>query len=282
MKDKATLTLFKGLVFATAVLFLLAFSRTGPCLSPGRPATGEPVAHSGSTGGASLAVVVSPTVLATRPPATLTPTPLPITPTSTPTAVPLPVAGLGHALARGSGSLFDVVQEREQSGRVAGFPPTPTPVPLPTSQPPVRIVAPSIGLDAPVAPMYWKKVTRGSKVTMQWSVPRNEAGWHFNSALPGEPGNTVLSGHRNIYSEVFRDLEELQPGDEIQLVAGAQRWVYYVDEIHILQELGVSDSVRAQNAQWISPTSDVRLTLVTCWPYKAPGNTHRLIVVARP
>jgi sortase A len=38
--------------------------------------------------------------------------------------------------------------------------------------------------------------------------------------------------------------------------------------------------VRIANAKWIQPTSDERLTLVTCWPYT--NNTHRLIIVARP
>jgi sortase A len=38
--------------------------------------------------------------------------------------------------------------------------------------------------------------------------------------------------------------------------------------------------VRLQNAQWIQPTTDERLTLVTCWPYN--DNSHRLIIVARP
>ncbi|HSJ53138.1 MAG TPA: sortase [Anaerolineae bacterium] len=228
--------------------------------------------------------MASPTIILTRPPATATasPTPPPTSPPPTPTAVALPVAGLAHELSLGNGTVFDLVQEREQSGRVAGWPPTPTPVPTPPSEPPARIVAASIGLDAPVVPMYWKRVARGDKVTLQWAVPRNEAGWHFSSALPGERGNTVISGHRNIYSEVFRDLDDLKVGDAIELVAGDQRYVYHVDEIHVLQELGVSASVRAQNAQWIATTDDVRLTLVTCWPYEAPGNTHRLIIVARP
>jgi len=38
--------------------------------------------------------------------------------------------------------------------------------------------------------------------------------------------------------------------------------------------------VRRQNARWIAPTTDERLTLVTCWPYT--GNSHRLIIVAKP
>jgi len=38
--------------------------------------------------------------------------------------------------------------------------------------------------------------------------------------------------------------------------------------------------VRQENARWIAPTDDERLTLVTCWPYT--NNTHRVVVVAKP
>ena len=38
--------------------------------------------------------------------------------------------------------------------------------------------------------------------------------------------------------------------------------------------------IRMNNAQWILPSVDERLTLITCWPYET--NTHRLIIVARP
>jgi sortase A len=48
----------------------------------------------------------------------------------------------------------------------------------------------------------------------------------------------------------------------------------------ILKELGEPIEVRYQNARWILPSLDERLTLVTCWP--KTGNTHRLIIVAFP
>jgi hypothetical protein len=38
--------------------------------------------------------------------------------------------------------------------------------------------------------------------------------------------------------------------------------------------------VRRENARWIGPSNDERLTLVTCWPRH--DNTHRLILVALP
>jgi sortase A len=283
MRDKPTRTLLKHGLFAATVLILFGFLRLWPFVSPFRPAADHAAAPVNLAAQQSPAAVASPTMLPTRLPATALPTQPPTSapPTPTPTAVSLPVAGRARELTIGKTSVYGVLA-REHSSRVPDRPPTPTLVPTPPSQPPTRIVAAAIGLDAPVVPMYWKEVARGGKVSLQWAVPRNEAGWHFDSALPGLPGNTVISGHRNIYTEVFRNLDDLRPGDAIELVAGPQRYTYHVDEILVLPELGVSASVRAQNARWIAPTNDVRLTLVTCWPYEAPGNTHRLIVVARP
>jgi LPXTG-site transpeptidase (sortase) family protein len=37
---------------------------------------------------------------------------------------------------------------------------------------------------------------------------------------------------------------------------------------------------RVENARWILPSEDERLTLITCWPYES--NTHRLVLVAKP
>ncbi|HHH40432.1 MAG TPA: sortase [Chloroflexi bacterium] len=158
---------------------------------------------------------------------------------------------------------------------------TPPPTPDPASLIPVRLVIPAINLDAPVVPVGWETKEVDGQLVSAWIVPNaREAGWHKTSALPGEPGNTVLNGHHNIYGEVFRDLVELEPGDEIYLYTGQQVYRYQVTERHILKEKGEPIEVRIQNAQWIMPTDDERLTLVTCWPYTS--NTHRLIVVARP
>jgi sortase A len=114
-----------------------------------------------------------------------------------------------------------------------------------------------------------------------WIVPDSfAAGWHSTSALPRDAGNTVLNGHHNINGEVFRDLEDLQPGDEIIIQTGDKTHHYAVTERHILEEKYQSAEVRRQNAQFIMPTDDRRLTLVTCWPYT--NNTHRLVIVALP
>lgn len=165
--------------------------------------------------------------------------------------------------------------------------PLPTEVPpemvLPTpvlTGPPTRIQAPSIALDAPVVEVGWRIRFLGDEETLEWEVPDDAAGYHKGSAYPGQVGNTVISGHNNMGSEVFRYLADLNIGDELILWVGAQEFHYRIAHKEILLEDGVSDEQRRENARWIAPTDDERVTLVTCWPYT--GNSHRLIVVARP
>jgi sortase A len=111
-------------------------------------------------------------------------------------------------------------------------------------------------------------------------VPENAAGWHANSALPGHGSNVVLSGHHNLGAEVFRYLVDLEVGDQIILQADGRDYPYTVTDHFILPERGIPAEQRQQNAQWILPTVDERVTLVTCWPYS--DNSHRLIVIAKP
>lgn len=164
--------------------------------------------------------------------------------------------------------------------QVQATPVSPTPTPLPPLGPPDRIVIPAIGVDSPVVPVGWHVVTQGNVQYSVWDVADYAAGWHKTSAIPGERGNMVISGHNNIRGEVFRDLIDLKLGDQILIYVGEQVYYYEVTEKHLLEEKGQPLQVRRENAQWIAPKEDERLTLVTCWPYT--GNSHRLVVVARP
>jgi sortase A len=146
---------------------------------------------------------------------------------------------------------------------------------------PTRLVIPAIGLDAPVDPVGWHVETDNGRPANVWDAPDYfAAGWLKTSAPLGMPGNTVLDGHNNISGEVFRTLNNIQVGDTITLYAANQERVYRVDQKLILKEIGQPLEVRQANAQYISPTADERLTLVTCWP--PTGNSHRLIIVAQP
>jgi len=205
------------------------------------------------------------------------------TPSPEPTAIPPPSP---TAPPESTSEAGPTKPQDRASPTPTAVPATPTPSPIPTAtpipRPPTRIVAPAIRLDAPVVAMGWKMVEYESEQVAEWDVPKDAAGWHVNSALAGQPGNTVLSGHHNIEGKVFRYVADLEIGDEIVLYAGDRSFAYTVTEKYILKEASMPWAVRQKNAQWIAPTDDERLTLVTCWPYEWPGNTHRVIVVAKP
>ena len=146
---------------------------------------------------------------------------------------------------------------------------------------PDRIVIPVVKLDAPAEPAMLKEVAFEGKLYQQLVAPDSfDAGWFTKSATLGVAGNTVLIGHHNYYGEVFAHLVDLQVGDLILVYSGDKSFAYAVKMKLILPELGQPLEVRLKNAQWVAPSQDERLTLVTCWP--ANNNTHRLVIVAMP
>ena len=146
---------------------------------------------------------------------------------------------------------------------------------------PEKLELPAIDVEIDVVSIGWQSVQQadGTQVS-EWEVADFAAGWHKNSARPGEGGNVVLSGHNNIKGAVFRKLYTLEPGDLAHVWAGGRRYTYQVDDVMILEEKFAPVEQRRENAQWIQPFDDDRLTLVSCWP--ETDNTHRVVVVARP
>jgi LPXTG-site transpeptidase (sortase) family protein len=146
---------------------------------------------------------------------------------------------------------------------------------------PIRLIIPAIELDAPVLTSEAEIVQIKGEPFQVWHAPEEFAtGWHVSSAPLGVPGNTVLNGHHNIYGEVFKRLVELEQGDEIILKSEVRTFSYTILNKMILPEKYAPLEERVRNSQWILPSEDERLTIVTCWPYES--NTHRLILVAQP
>jgi sortase A len=146
---------------------------------------------------------------------------------------------------------------------------------------PQRIEIPAIRVDAPITSVGLQTIQQGGQTYYQWQVPNSyKAGWHNSSALLGQPGNTVLNGHHNIHGEIFRDVVNLQEGDEIIVYDKNRAYHYRVTLKQILPERGEAIDVRLENAKWVEPTMDERLTIITCWPYT--DNSHRVVVVAEP
>jgi sortase A len=102
-----------------------------------------------------------------------------------------------------------------------------------------------------------------------WEALKRGVGQHIGSADPGQNGNLVLSGHNDIYGEVFRYLVDLAPGDEITIFTASGSYTYVVTETLIVEP----DFVEV-----LEPTPNASLTLISCAPYRV--DTHRIVVLA--
>ncbi|HVX40397.1 MAG TPA: class D sortase [Gemmatimonadaceae bacterium] len=90
------------------------------------------------------------------------------------------------------------------------------------------------------------------------------------SAFPGEPGNAIISAHRDRH---FNHLDALDVGDTIYTESGARRNAWVV----------VATRVIDKDAPALFHTKDATLTLTTCWPIRYLGPApDRLIVTAKP
>lgn len=145
--------------------------------------------------------------------------------------------------------------------------------------PPEHLLIPVIDLYVPVVLAGYRVIDYEGQAYLQWEAPVGKvAGWQVTSAGLGVPGNTVLYGHHNIDGKVFENLYKVRVGQVIQLKSGDQLFTYRVVYADILEEKYQPLEVRLENARWLLPSTDERVTLVTCWP--ATSNTHRVIVVA--
>ncbi|MBV9180986.1 MAG: class D sortase [Acidobacteria bacterium] len=90
------------------------------------------------------------------------------------------------------------------------------------------------------------------------------------SALPGDPGNAVIAGHRDTF---FRHVHSLKYGDDIFILRSGKRFHYVVRARRI---------VEPHDRSVLGSTPDPELTLITCYPTHAIGPApERLIVVAK-
>ncbi|KAA3643054.1 MAG: sortase [Chloroflexi bacterium] len=131
------------------------------------------------------------------------------------------------------------------------------PVPTPSPEHPIRIQIPAIGVDAPIV--------QGDN----WESLKQGVGQHIGSANPGQQGNVVLSGHNDIFGEIFRYLDQLEPGDEIVIFSNVRAYNYVITDWEIVEPTAV---------HVMDPTEDPTTTLISCYPYLI--NTERIVVKA--
>lgn len=119
-----------------------------------------------------------------------------------------------------------------------------------------RITIPALGIDT---------------VVVEGTTPsalRAGAGHYPQTPLPCETGNVSIAGHRTTYGRPFGNLDQLKPGDTIELSTPIGGCVYQVSKDPFV--------VAPTDLSVIEPTGERSLTLTTCHPKGSAA--QRLIV----
>ena len=165
------------------------------------------------------------------------------------------------------------------TGSLPAVPPpvAPAPAPAPGRAPlPVWINIPAIGVNAPV-------VSVGLEPSGIMASPSEaeQVGWYNLGPRPGEPSNAVLAGHVDWLGEigVFSQLDQLQPGDTVEVHSGPETSHRYV-----VESIASYRADTAPVAEIFGATSEPILTLITCGGAYDPLRQEyrdRLVIRAR-
>lgn len=144
----------------------------------------------------------------------------------------------------------------------------------------MRIVIPRINQNVPVV-----GVKNENLIARQWNeleadiqrALRNGVVHYPGTALPGDNGNVVITGHSSYYAwdsgrfkDVFALLHDVRLGDRVVVYFNQKKFVYEVKNIKI---------VLPKDVDVLGPTQEEQLTLITCTPIGT--NLKRLIVTAK-
>lgn len=141
---------------------------------------------------------------------------------------------------------------------------------------PVRLLIPSIGVDAPI-------ISIGTASDGSIGVPSGpyETAWFNASPRPGEKGSSIITGHfgrwRSGAESVFDNLNKLKPGDKIYVRDENGNLISFT--IQETQVYKSSDSVPE-----IFEANGYYLNLITCngtWLPDKKTFTNRLIVFSK-
>jgi sortase A len=120
---------------------------------------------------------------------------------------------------------------------------------------PTRIVVPSAGVDAPVSEVGITLREGRAVYETAWRA----AGHHLDTALPGQPGNMVITGHVSVADHgnvaVFSNLESVQAGDVVEVYSGDTAYRYEVQKVMVVPPTAV---------KLLRSDSTAQVTLVTC------------------
>ncbi|NWF70483.1 MAG: sortase [Chloroflexi bacterium] len=138
----------------------------------------------------------------------------------------------------------------------------------------ITLSIPAINVNTPIVTVYIARLPEGRT----WDVRRlgNSVGRLDGTGNFGQMGNTVLAGHSetpNRSASIFYNLGNLQVGDPIMVNVNGTQYHYSVNSV---QRVPITD------LSVLYPSSDERLTLMTCDPasYSGGSYTQRIIVTA--
>lgn len=123
---------------------------------------------------------------------------------------------------------------------------------VPEGSPVTRLRIPKLGVDTMV-------VEGATEESLQSGAAR-----YSETALPGEPGNVGIAGHRTTYGKPFHDLDRLEPGDEVMLDTPLGPYVYQM--VEPFDGHANPWVVEPGAIEVIGPTEEDSLTLTTCHP----------------
>lgn len=129
---------------------------------------------------------------------------------------------------------------------------------------PTRLVIPSAEIDAPVRTVGVVLLDGQPK----WETTTAGIGHHMNSALPGQPGNAVFTGHVSLTDPrlvpYFARLEDVRPGDVVFVYSGVVVYRYQVDSVNVVgaDEVSVLESDHRSRITLITCTRDLKGRLV--------------------
>jgi sortase A len=127
-----------------------------------------------------------------------------------------------------------------------------------TDDTPLRVRIPALNIDHDIVQgVDWNALQLGVGMLPNGAVPRNDG------------DNVVLAAHNDIYGEIFRNLDQLEPGDQIEVQTQSGSYVYVVRETQIVEP----DAVHV-----MQPQGTPMVTLISCYPYQV--NTQRIVVFA--
>lgn len=130
--------------------------------------------------------------------------------------------------------------------------------PLPTDETPLILRIPKLDID--------HTIVQG----VDWEALKLGVGQVPNGATPMDPdGNVVLAAHNDIYGELFRYLDQLEPGDKFQIQTKSQLYNYTVSGWDIYDPTAI---------EVMDPRGKPTSTLISCYPYQV--NDKRIVVFA--